>query len=451
MFGVDIYILLFIATVILIGVGLAIYSLNKLYLILIPFSLSSLAASLFYTNEPIWISGEIETGIGGYLRAGLLFISGLIGIIYYLKHIRIHHFRFPLHLVFLLLFILFSLFSTFYTIDTKATLTRSTLFFTLFLSLIGLNYWLDTKEKFSKFISTLFYIVSIVLFLNLISMVAIPGRSWWWKTPSRLLGILSHPNELGGLCLVSFPIIFWKLKNSESYEKYLAWLVLAITFIVLVATGSRTSLFVSIIGMIIWLVVHKDWIKFAILTIILVIAVIFISQIGLSSYTRDEGSKLTDLTERELIWQGASVFLKEKPIFGYGYSVEGKIFDNQLLFDMTGQFFNPNSQQPLHNGYLSIFIGGGIIGLALWLFAIMIPIYYSIKYLTDKSIVGYVLATLIPILIANIVESAITGYLSATDIYFWLAWLIGGKAWTIFKNDPEDESILIKEAEYASK
>lgn len=450
MFGIDIYILLLIATVMLIGVGLAFYSLNKLYLILIPFSLSSLAASIFYTNEPIWISGEIETGIGGYLRAGLLFISGIIGIIYYLKHVRIHHFKFPLHLVLLLLFILFSLFSTFYTIDTKTTLTRATLFFILSLSLIGLNYWLDSREKFTKLISTLFYIVSIVLLLNLISMVAIPGRSWWWKTPSRLLGILSHPNELGGMCLVSFPIIFWKIRNSDNYEKYLAWLILAINFIVLLATGSRTSLFVSVIGMIIWLVVHKDWIKLASLAVILIIGIIFVSQVGVSSYVRNEGSKLTDLTERELIWQGASVFLKERPIIGYGYSVEGKIFDNQLLFDMTGQFFNPNSQQPLHNGYLSIFIGGGIIGLALWIFAIILPIYYSIKYLTDKSIVGYVLATLFPILIANVVESAITGYLSATDIYFWLAWLVGGKAWMIFNDKPEDKSILTEGTEYAS-
>jgi O-antigen ligase len=434
MFGIELYYIFIAFTLVIVGIAIGYLSINNLRLLVIPFSLSTFIASIFFTNEPIWISGEIEAGIGSYLRAGFLIFSGGVAILYYLRNIRIHKFRIPLHLILLFIFIFFSILSTFYTIDFKATLTRSSLFLALAFSLLGMDFWLDSNDKLKKFLNTIFYLLAIILILNLISMVAIPSRSWWWKTPSRLLGILSHPNELGGLCMVSFPIIFWKLNNTIGNSKYLVWLVALINTIVLIATGSRTSLIVSILGFIIWFIVHKDWIKLATLGAILTIGIIIISQVGFPSYSRNEGSKITDLTERELIWEGVSVFLEEKPILGYGYAVEGKIFDNQLLFDMEGQFFNPNSQQPLHNGYLSIFIGGGLVGLSIWMIAILLPVYFLLKSKVELSFKAYALATIIPILIANVVESALTGYLSATDIYFWLAWLVAGKVVRISDN-----------------
>ena len=444
MFGLDLYIIFILISLALSGIAFAYFSVKNILLILIPFSLSTIISSIFYTNEPIWISGEIEAGIGSYLRAGFLIFSGSIAILYYVKNFRTHNFRIPLHLSFLLLFIFFSLFSTLYSIDVKSTITRSSLFLALGLSLLGMDFWLDSYDKLNKFLNTVFNLITIILIINLMSMIAIPARSWWWQTPSRLIGILSNPNELGGLCLVSFPIIFWKLNNAIGNSKYVIWLIALITIIILIASGSRTSLIVSIFGFVIWFIVYKDWIKLAILGIIVTLGIIFLSQFGFSSYERNEGSKITDLTERELIWEGASVFLLEKPVVGFGYGVEGKIFDNQSLFDMEGQFFNANAQQPLHNGYLSIFIGGGFIGLSIWLIVLFLPIYFLLKSKTKLSTKAYVLATIIPILIANFVESALTGYLGATDIYFWLAWLIAGRVYKI-SVDNSHPNLILKE------
>ena len=159
MLGLELYIIFILLSLILIGIVIAYVSINNLQILVLPFALSTFIASIFYTNEPIWISGEIEAGIGSYLRAGFLFFSGGIALVYYLRNLRIHNFKIPLHIILLFVFIFFSLLSTFYTIDFKSTLTRSLLFFTLALSLIGMDFWLDSKDKLNKFLNTIFYLL----------------------------------------------------------------------------------------------------------------------------------------------------------------------------------------------------------------------------------------------------------------------------------------------------
>lgn len=413
-------------------------SLRNFEILIILFAVSSIIASLFYNNTPVWITEEIESSFKSYLRGGILVFSGLIGSLIYLKKFKFHNFKIPIQLVLLFCFSIFSFLSVFYSIDTKNTFIRSGLFASVFLFLISLNFWLDSIEKLNKLLSILFVIVSVVLIINLVSMFALPGRTWWWKNTSRFLGLFSHPNELGGFTIMALPIILWKLKETSGYNKFIIYPILLLNFILLITTGSRTSLLVSIVGLFIWLLLEKEWIKILIAGLLLTIGIILLTQFELTSYSRNEGDNLVSLTERELIWEASSLFMKERPILGFGYAVEGKIFADQKLIDVEGQFFNPNAQQPLHNGYLSIFIGGGIIGLLLWLNAIGMGLFNSIRS-GYSSYKGYVLATMIPVLIANIVESAITGYLGTTDIFFWFAWVLSGKLY-LTENKPTENT-----------
>lgn len=452
MFGFDLYILFLFIIIALSGIIVAYYAYDNFEIAIITFVISSIVAAAFYDNAPVWISEEVESGIGSYLRGGLLLFSGLIGFIHFLKRARIHKFQIPIHMIALVIFVLLSLASTLYSIDTKSTFTRSSLLLLVLMFLLGLNSWLDSNEKFLRLLNTLFYVAAIILLLNLCAMFTIPSRTWWWKTPSRFLGLFSHPNGLGGFCSIAFPIILWKIQNTISSKKYLTIGILFINLFILISTGSRTSMIMVLIMTVFWVFYYKDWIKLSILAIMIIVGSILFSQIKISSLTRAEGSKLTSLTEREFIWQGAAAFIKEKPVWGYGYSVEGKIFADQLLFDMEEQFFNANAQQPLHNGYLSIFIGGGLIGLILWLTSIGFSLFNLIK--SKKSIIKiYALVTLVAILIANIVENAITGYLSSTDIFFWIAWVVGGKVWLYneqSETEIEQNKLNIKVSNYAT-
>lgn len=432
--GFEPYIVFSILLAIILSIAVSYYTYDNFEVAIVLFSISFLASAIFFDNNPVWINEEVESGIGSYLRAGMLVFSGGMGLIHFLKNGNKNKFALPIHIIVLLMFAVYSLVSSFYSIDIRTTVIRSILMTSVVLFLLGLNSWLDKQEKFKRLLNILFYTTSIIIFINFVSMFIIPTRAWWWKTPSRLLGIFSHPNSLGGFVTLSSFIIIWKIYNSKNITIPIISLFLGI--IVLINTGSRTSMIMFALGLIIWFFLFRDWIKLSVLLLIIAIGIFLISQLGIASYSRNGISKITDLTEREYIWEASIPFVKRSPIIGYGYAVEGKIFANKLLYEVEDQFFNANAQQPLHNGYLSIFIGGGIIGLILWMIAILLPLIQS--YNQDFSIYkAYALASIIPLLISNVVESAITGYLSASDIYFWIAWVVLGKIW-IIKNNPNE-------------
>jgi len=364
------------------------------------------------------------------LRAGILLLVGAMGLITYIKRFPIHKGKVSIHLIILFAFLLFSLSSVFYSIDSGTTLNRSVLFITLFFFLLGLNSWLDEPENFYVLLNTLFFVVLFLLVVNLIALFVWPARAWWWKTSSRLIGLWSHPNELGGFSMIAYPIILWRFYKIKGNQKYFVLSVLILNFFLHFLSGSRTSLLAAFVGILIWLIMQRSWLKLTSLSFLLILGVFLSSQFSVASFDRDENSKITDLSERENIWDGAIILAKEKPILGYGYAVESKIFAEQNKYDLEGLNMDANAQQPLHNGYLSIFVGGGSIGLFLWLIAIFIPILFALgsKFSLYKL---YAITTMIPILISNIVESAITGYLGATDIYFWLAWIVAGKLYIL--------------------
>ena len=408
---------------------------KKFEILIFLFPISTWIASLFYNNVEEWISEEIATGPGGYLRGIILLFVGVMGLIKFIRMYPIHKGKIPSHLVFLFIFLLFSFASTFYSIDSHTTFIRTTLFTALFFFLLGLNSWLDSEKKLNSMMNTLFIVVTFLLVVSFLAMFISPSRVWWWKTSSRFIGLWSHPNELGGFNMVSYPIIMWKYYKEDSNKKYIAIIVLALNFIIHFLTGSRTSLLASMVGIFIWFFLQRSWLKLIFIIVFAGLSLFLVSQFSIANFSRDDGSKITDLSERGEIWDGAIILSKEKPILGYGYAVESKIFANQNKYDLEGTFLNVNAQQPLHNGYLSIFVGGGTIGLFLWLIIILIPLF--IAFTSEYSLFKlYAIATIIPMLISNVVESAITGYLGASDIFFWLAWVVAGKLYLLHeKND----------------
>lgn len=431
------YILFGTIIAIVLGTGVFYLSWKKFEILIVLFALSSWASSAFYANAAEWINDVVATGPGGYLRAGILLLAGSMGLVTYIKRFPIHKGKISIHLIILFIFLLFSLASVFYSIDSGTTLNRSVLFISLFFFLLGLNSWLDDTGNFEILLNTLFYVVLFLLIINLIVLFVWPARAWWWNTSSRFIGLWSHPNELGGFSMVAYPIILWKYFNSKGNKKYLILSVIGLNFFLHILSGSRTSLITSVVGILIWLFMQRSWVKLVTMGSMVIIGGFLLTQLSLASFQRDGGSSILELSERDIIWNGAIILAKEKPMLGYGYAVESKIFANQTKYDTEGTFLNLNAQQPLHNGFLSIFVGGGGIGLFLWLVALFIPILFTLfsKFSFYKL---YAITTMIPILISNFVESAITGYLGATDIFFWLAWIVAGKLY-ILENKKEVE------------
>jgi len=153
---------------------------------------------------------------------------------------------------------------------------------------------------------------------------------------------------------------------------------------------------------------------------------VFISQP--SNISRGSESSIT-LSGRDELWQGAWIMFQQQPILGYGYGVEAKIWEGQNLFSMEDRFFIASAQQPLHNGFISIAVGTGIVGLSIWLYILFLPIQRSRQNKSENMVdyKAFIMVSITMILITNLTESFLTGYHTFGDIVFWFSWIIANK------------------------
>ncbi|MBI1932089.1 MAG: O-antigen ligase family protein [Ignavibacteriales bacterium] len=422
----DLYIFFGLGIGLILGSALFLLWLKNFEIAVFFFALTPLISAIFFDNLPQEnvVMDDATIGIGGTLRAATLILLGIAGIIKFSLNIPKNKLKVPVHFILLSIFLFFSFSSTIYSLDQKFTLIRSGLLFAVFCFLLGLNVWMQENGNLKKAMNSLFVLASIIILATLAGTVAVPSRVWWWKLP-RLVGLWEHPNTFGSFCMLTYPILLWKFYTIKSKNKYFILLLIFINMGLHILTGSRTTLLASSAGVLVWLLLEKNWVKLFSLGIALGIFLVSLLYFAPSSFKRNETSEITDLSSREDIWKSAEIFIKEKPIFGYGYGVEGKIFQDELKVDLEGSFIERNVRQSLHNGYLSLLVGVGIVGLILWLLTLTFPFIFSITSVFSPE-KAYAYFTFVTVIITNFVESALTGYSLPSDIFYWLAWTILG-------------------------
>ena len=424
----DLYFVFFLIFAIISAVGLLFYGFKDIRLAVSLVLLTPILSALFYKNEVIWITEELETGYSGYLRGAIIIFCLIVGVVIFLKKWPAHKGALSKGYYVLFTFIVFAIITLTYTLDEKYTAVRSFFFVGIFFLLIGLDKWLSSREKLHSLLNTMFYICVAVVLINLISM-GFPSRSWWWRTP-RFIGLFEQPNQTGAYMMLCYPLFLWKFYSSENElkQKILAVTILVIALLLHVLTGSRTTIIGSILGISVFLLIKRKIVKLvAVSSIASLFLIVLLFLYTPETMTRGDANSALTITGRDVLWKGAITRLLQNPLLGYGYMVESKILN---LESMEGTFSLATAQQPLHNGYLSIITGTGLIGFSMWLVIIFFPMAKSAKirepYLIDYK--AYCFSTMIMVLVANFFESFLTGYIgNGGDVFFWFAWVIGIK------------------------
>jgi O-antigen ligase len=128
-------------------------------------------------------------------------------------------------------------------------------------------------------------------------------------------------------------------------------------------------------------------------------------------------------TGRQVAWDFAVRSIKEHPLTGYGYEVEGEILQSRY-FSGWDEVWDEGYQTSLHNGYLSRAVSLGIPGLLFWLFLMMRPMASClIRNQNPWSMKSIVWLSLLPALIMNCTES-ISDFRSFAGIEMALVWVI---------------------------
>ncbi len=369
---------------------------------------------------------EAEPVLGSYLRIGILGLVAIVSACYILKEKLPYPQSVPIHFIFLLLFIAISILSTLYSVDRRYSMIRSVSFAALACFLLGCHAYLKNNENLQLLFRTLFAAICAFIIVNYVALVFFPSRAWYPTMPSRFQGFLSHPNTLGSLCMLSYPILFLRINESQRTDKYLASLMLAMCIFLHALSGSRASILAAIGGVAVWWIANRKYEKvFAYLLIIpLALSIVIVFQP--SRFEREGNENIAGLSGRTEFWTNVLVLVSENPIKGYGYGVGGKVFEDPRFYREGWQLWSGSPKASLHQGYLSIMVEVGLIAFLLWCCSWAV-VLWRCAGLPPGKYKGLVLSTLSMCLVLNLVETSITGGNSIVSIFFWLTWVMGGR------------------------
>ena len=398
-------------------------------------SLKRFEVALFLVVFSPWIStllvpkipGEVEEpAVGSYLRIGLLMWMGAIGLIEFFRIRALTREKLPFHMILLGFLLLFALISTTYSIDPRYTFIRSCSFIALFGFLLGFHYWLQDLYRFEMVLRTLFLLVCFFIFINILSPVLLPDRIWGFEEGYRFQGLWGHPNMMGGFCMISYPILLWAYPRSSFFWKFVILLLLIPLIYMHFLTGSRSSFMGSFLGICAWFFIKRKKTALILFGITIVILVLLVMQFKPASFQREEGSEVTDLTGREEFWKGSYSLLMKKPILGYGFGVEGKIWEDPRYYKKEETLWSGSVRTSLHNGYLSVAIGLGLVGFLVWCILLLIPFFRAIA-LPFNDLKAFAFSIMLMGFLINFVETLIMSSSEMLAIFFWLAWVSAGR------------------------
>ena len=142
---------------------------------------------------------------------------------------------------------------------------------------------------------------------------------------------------------------------------------------------------------------------------------------GRAYVTRGE---VTSFTGRTDIWKYVVHTIKQRPLTGWGYEIEGEIFQNRD-FPLREEIWNEGPRSSVHNGYLSRAAGVGIPATLLWLFLMLRPLKFG---LFDGKVPGVlrdaVLIGAVPVFIMNLVESTAGDCRYSVGLLLAIVWVL---------------------------
>jgi O-antigen ligase len=243
----------------------------------------------------------------------------------------------------------------------------------------------------------------------------------------RFVGIFTQPNEVGALVLVvvGVALVCW-ISASRRARLLLALLILAAVGLG-IAADSRSSMGALGAGLLAYTLWRFRWRGVLVCTALaLTVAVAFAtSDIGSDYLARGDVSTLTGRTD---VWAYSLKEIGESPFLGYGYEVEGAIYQLKH-FPLWWGPWDEGPRSSLHNNYLSHLVGVGVPATLLWLFIVLRP-WFSL-FRQDKDPWGLKpigLLVVLPLLVLNFTESGAGDCHYCTGVIFILCWAIAEHA-----------------------
>jgi hypothetical protein len=244
---------------------------------------------------------------------------------------------------------------------------------------------------------------------------------------NRFRGLFDQPNHIGELMLITVgpALICWPY--TRGWKRLLVALAIAGSIGFTILAQSRTSFVAMAVGIgafLIWKYRARAVLTLAALTLVLSAFLIMHQKLGTSLTAFGDDRDVTTLTGRTEIWQFAIGQILDRPFTGYGYAVEGEVFQNRY-FPLWWGPWDLGAHISMHNGYISRAIGVGIPAFLFWLFIVMRPWVALFRQRDDPwNLKPIALLIVLPVMVHNLAESAVGDFIYQVGVLFGLTWAI---------------------------
>ena len=301
----------------------------------------------------------------------LILVSILIILVDILQERGKYFYRIDQFQIFLGLLTIYTLLSSLWAINSADSIERGFTFFQILVCMcIIYNHYIRTQNTYSliSVVKWASYFISIYSFfyygLSFVIRMLISG--------SRLENSYTNVNTIGMLAAIGIII---QVNEIIKKKKFSVEAILCVpSFIMVLATQSRKALLIMVIGIILTIIVNAvsdrkkvfNIVKIVFIIIICIIGIRYLANMevfsGINKRMAEMFSLITGkgkvdhstIMRQEMINLGWSIF-KEHPLVGIGIGCPHVIVDQMLNFDAY-----------LHNGFVEILAGGGIIGFVLY-------------------------------------------------------------------------------------
>jgi hypothetical protein len=243
---------------------------------------------------------------------------------------------------------------------------------------------------------------------------------------ARFVGIFTQPNEVGALVLVTVGVGVAYWMSAPKRTKIVLVPVMIVALVLGVLSDSRTSMGAMVIGLSLFCLWKYRWRGILVGAGAVTVAA-FVLMLG-NARTYLERGDVSTLTGRTEVWKYAIEQIEESPLLGYGYQVEGAIYDLRH-FPLWYGPWDEGPRSSIHENYLGHMVGVGIPATLFWLFVLLRP--WVALFRRDEDPWGLkrlAFLVVIPTLIVNFAESGAGDCSYCDGLIFMLCWALAERA-----------------------
>ncbi len=394
----------------------------------------------------VWAARRVQ-GNGAHLLCALLLIEELSGASFLpLTNDQLYLFRYPLLIAFCgasvwtafqnseilqggfldyLIYLALGVISISYSLLPSYSTARISAAILMFMGIVRIARAVASRKEIEELLNWYLVGTGIVWTVILVSLVFMSQDLVWDVEEMtglvRLRGIYGSPNQIGEIALatVGVGMVIW---NSTSGWKRAMLAAQMATAVVLAGLADSRSPFVGLaFGGLLYLVWRYRLRAVPIILAVSMVGYILVAQLDPEYLDRGD---VTSLTGRTDIWKFAVEKIKQRPLTGYGFEVEGEILKARDFPIWWGPW-EEGPRSSLHSNYLSKAVSLGIPALVFWVFFFMRPWLALLRRKDDPwNLKPLFFLVVVPILILDFTEGTAGDCRFAVGMISTLCWAL---------------------------